>query len=172
MNTALEFPYKPRLGPSLVLISLFLVSVVFMADVAVNNDEGLIIDGLITLDTGSATVFYWVIVVATFFPLFIGVKALRLSLQKNRRIVLSEKDVTIPGLMSSTTVVVPLNDITRLMMSSRTLIVCHGADQTKVSQVHFADKASFERFLSHLKAAIGALHPPANATDPTSAQES
>lgn len=55
MNTALEFPYKPRLGASLSLLSLALVCIVFMAGLALTNDEGLNIDGIFTLGPDGAT---------------------------------------------------------------------------------------------------------------------
>jgi hypothetical protein len=156
MNTTLEFPYKPPLWASVAGISLFLVGIVFMASMALNNDEGLIINGIITLGTDGATVFYWGVAVVAFFPLFMSVNALRRSLQKKRCIVLSEKDVTIPSTTSGTTVVLPLNYITGLAMDKRTLFVSLGTNQIMISRGHFADNASFELFLSHLKLAIGA----------------
>lgn len=172
MKTTLEFPYKPRLGASVALCSLCLVGIVFMASLALTNDEGLIIDGIFTLGPDGATVFYWGVAVVTFYPLFMGVNALRLSLQKKRCIVLSERDITIPIMMSGTTVVVPLNQITGLAMHGRALIVSHGASQTRISHVHFADNASFERFLSILKPAVDAAHQPVNAAGPAFTQES
>lgn len=73
---------------------------------------------------------------------------------------------------SGTTVVVPLNQITGLAIQGRTLIVSRGANQTRISQVHFADNASFEHFLSIFKPVVDAAHVPVNAVGPASAQES
>jgi hypothetical protein len=154
-SAELEFAYRPKLGPVIAFTAFILGCLVFMANVAIHNDQGLIIDAFINLDTAGATGFYWLVAACCLWPLGVGVNAMRLSLQKDRHIVLSEKNLAIPGVLpGAPATIVPFNEMTGLSLienrRSRTLVVRHGSTRHTLHERHFADKASFERFLSHL----------------------
>jgi len=62
----------------------------FFANEAINNDRGVIIDNVITLDTGGATIFYWIlaglsagfvlIAIAAMLRTYLSPKVLRLEI--------------------------------------------------------------------------------------------
>jgi hypothetical protein len=61
MQLPCRIPYNPKWGMIALAILFFGACSVFMALEAMNNNAGLIINGVITLDPNGATLFYWVI---------------------------------------------------------------------------------------------------------------
>ena len=61
MKLPRRYPYNPKMRAILGSILLFGACSAFMADMAIHNTVGLIINGIITLGPAGATVFYWII---------------------------------------------------------------------------------------------------------------
>lgn len=92
----IEHPYKPRLKGTLLGMAFFAACAAIMASAAIGNDRGLIIDGIIRLETRGATIFYWSVagISAAFVPLFIAMLVVRLTI--DARLTLSPTELSAP----------------------------------------------------------------------------
>ncbi len=84
---------------------------------------------------------------------------------------MTEKDIAVPVATSDDVDVVPLHAITRVAMFQRALVVSYGENQVRIAPGHFANKASFERFLAQFQAALDAAHRPADSVAPPAVTE-
>ncbi len=113
-----EYDYRPK-WTMIVLCALFFGACALVLGAKANgNDRGLIINGIIELSAGSATVFYWVLAALSIgFVVVAGFLAF-IRLTVHQRITLGETSITIPrSRWSSEETVVSFNDILDLSTS-------------------------------------------------------
>jgi hypothetical protein len=162
MEDIVQYSYKPRKLGAIVATLLFLAGGLFMAQSAKDNERGLIIDSLITLDQGQASIFLGVVALLCFGLVLVGLNAVRLAFVSSRHVTLSLREIVVPAwLPGSGRTVIPLGDIAELkllkvrasLFSSTTLVLVirHHEVQTRVSQRLFESKERFEDFLARLQ---------------------
>jgi len=158
-GSAALYRYQPKLGAALIGTGIFLLFLLGMSYVAMDNDRGLVINGLIKLDASSATAFYWMLTMLCAGMSVFGLNAIRLALMKERKITLSRTEIIIPPTwpgQENTTI--PFRAITDLQLettkSSRVAIIISDLGKTRFTQRFFEDKASFDDCLTRLLDAI------------------
>ena len=111
-DTSITFEYRAAWLPSILGGILFSAGAIFMAQQAVTNDQGLIINGVIELGTVGATRFNWavcgILAIMGFFSLF----QVFLRLATQRQVRLTRTEVVAPKhFMSLQYQELPLKDI-------------------------------------------------------------
>jgi len=92
-----EYEYRPRWSIIILGVLFFALCAAMMGSAAVDNDRGLIINGIIRFGLDGATVFYWVLAAfsAGFVVLFIFLAYHRLTFQQ--RLVFGPAAMTGPA---------------------------------------------------------------------------
>ena len=136
--TNLSYPYKPR--PLVMLLGglFFAVCTPVIASNALSNDRGIIIDGLIRLDVGQATLFLWALAIGGLILALGGFFGFVRGLVSKQVLVLDETAVRMPkSIYSSSVIIVAYADITGLtqtqIRSKRFLTIHFGRDGRKVT---------------------------------------
>lgn len=91
------YPYRPRLKPNLLATLMFAGVTAFFAHEASTNDRGLIINGIITLSTGQATVFHWCLFALGAAMTVAGVWNLYRRATSQQQLVLGPGFVSVPS---------------------------------------------------------------------------
>jgi len=95
-NIRHQFTFRPS-WKSLLLVPLGLILGAFMSFEALNNNKRLLINGIVELSAGQATVFFWCFAAFMFAIAFLGVLALVQRLSGPLRIALTDSGVWVPG---------------------------------------------------------------------------
>jgi hypothetical protein len=93
----LRYRYVPRLRPMLLAVVFFSVCLVFYVWRAWSNDRGLIINGLLELETAGATIFFATLGALSGGFVAIGLWALLVRLRGPSYLVLDEASLSIPS---------------------------------------------------------------------------
>lgn len=158
----LRYDYRPKLWTSLLGGLFFAGCGVILGKVALDNDRGLILNGLIELDAGDATVFYWVLVVAcTGFVLIALATSVR-ALGAPHQVVLDATSITVPrGVLRQTLVTVPIDRITDLQVtqvqSQKLLTIRHDDGKLTIVRGLLPQRADFDELLAALDARCRAV---------------
>jgi hypothetical protein len=92
----IRYDYQPKTLPFALAAAFCAGGAVLMAKFALDNDRGMIIDGLIRLDRGAATVFLWGVAGVFVVGLAIASAALARSFGPARQIVLDRHAISAP----------------------------------------------------------------------------
>lgn len=145
----LSYPYRPK--PWVMLLaSIFFGSVaVFMGREAMANDRGLIINGLIHLETNGATTFYWCIAAIGAAFTAVGIPAFLVGLLSSHRVILTSNDISAPRFgFSLKATTVKLSDIrgqsVQVIEDHRFLNIYHVNGKLTISASFFPNEAAFE----------------------------
>jgi len=147
-----EYPYKPRiiimLGASLFFAA---IGAMFTKE-ALTNDRGLIINGIITLGPGGATIFYWVMAGASALFVLGGLWGIIIGLTTDRRLTITETGIRAPkGGYSRQYVAIRFSDILNVTMQSvnkqRFLTVHHTNGKLSIAQSMLPGKEAFEEVM-------------------------
>lgn len=111
---ATRFAYKPKTLTMIMAGLFFLLCAVVLFFRAASNDAGLILNGIIEMDQGSATIFYYVLTVLAGLMAAGGVFGFVVSLGGPRFVVLDDTGVEIPGAAGRKSVRIAYNAITGL----------------------------------------------------------
>ena len=148
-----EYPYKPSALMMLLGALFFGVCGVVLFRSAQTNESGLTVD-FVTLGPSEATGFLWFLVAASIGFVLVALVGLYVSLTSQARIVLTATTLTVPRLLSSRSIVIPLASITLLEHISvgrqRFVRVRHGGGKVDIAKSKFADTAAFEDFQAAL----------------------
>lgn len=144
-----EYPYKPKVLVMLLAALFFAACGAGLTNAALTNDRGLIINGIITLGPGGATIFYWVMVGACSVFVLGGLWGIIIGLTSDRRLVLTETGIRAPkGGYSRQYVTIRFSDILNVTMQSvqkqRFLTVHHTNGKMSIAQSMLPDKEAFE----------------------------
>ena len=145
----LHYPYKPRPWFVLLGAAFFGVIAVFAAHEALTNDRGLIINGLIELSVGGATIFYWCMAavsaafVAVTIPMFV------VGLIGKSVLTLTATDLAAPrSIFSRRPTVIRLSDIKQIVVQTvqkqRFMTVYHSAGNLSIAQSMLPSRAAFD----------------------------
>lgn len=151
----LRYDYKPKLWSSLLAGLFFAGCGVVLGNVALTNDRGLILNGIIELETGSATIFYWVLTALCAGFVFVGLVATVRSLGAPHEVVLDRIAISAPkGVTGKIVVTVPYARITDLKVSqvkSQKFLAVHHADgKLTITRSMLPTHDAFEELLAAL----------------------
>lgn len=92
-----RFAYKPKSLTMILAGLFFLLCAIVLFFRAASNERGLILNGIIQMDQGSATIFYYVLTGLAALMAAGGVFGFIVSLKGPRFLVLDDTGVEIPG---------------------------------------------------------------------------
>ncbi|SDA27439.1 hypothetical protein [Sphingomonas sp. NFR15] len=153
----LRYPYRPKTWVMALAGLFFAVCAVVLGYTAHDNDRGLLIDGILSLDAGQASIIYWVLCALSIGFVAAGLFGVVTSLREPREVMVDRTGVTLPaGRWSSDTVTIPFASITDLRIqqvhSHKFLIIRHRAGKHSVMRSMMPSSADFEAFVEAVMA--------------------
>lgn len=147
----LRYPYRPKTWVMALAGLFFALCAVVLGYMARDNDRGVLINGLISLDTDQASIFYWVMCVLSIGFVVASLFGIVMSLREPREVMVDSTGVTVPaGRWSSDTVTIPFASITDLriqqVQSQKFLIIRHSDGKHSVVRSMMPSRADFETF--------------------------
>lgn len=125
----LSYIYKPSPVGMGLAFAFFAVCALVSLHSAMTNDVGLIINGLIRLDPGQATVFYWVLTVAGAIMSGFGLLGFVRAFTSRHRLILSDTSLQMPKSAFSDTLVTVsyarVKDLVRQQIKSQHFLIIH-----------------------------------------------
>ena len=97
MSSDREFDYRPSWTMLLFCGLFFGACAIVLGAKAINNDRGLIINGIIELEEGGATAFFWALAACSFAFVAIALFSAVLSLVVHQRVVLGTNTIRVPA---------------------------------------------------------------------------
>ena len=151
----LRYDYKPKLWSSLLLSLFFAGCAVLIGKSALENDRGLILNGLIELDTGDATIFYWVLTALCAAFVAIGILSSVRAMGAPHQIVLDATTITAPkGVMGRALATVPYARVDGVevteMRSQKLLTIRYPEGKLVIARGLLPSKDAFEELLAAL----------------------
>jgi hypothetical protein len=145
----LSYPYRPRPGIMLLGCVFFGAIALLMSRQAMTNDRGLIINGLIRLEPGGATNFYWGLAALSAAFVAVALPAFFVGLLSSHRVVLTSTDISAPKYgFSRKPTVVNLSDIRgqsmQIVQGHRLLNIYHVNGKLTITESFLPNKAAFE----------------------------
>ena len=155
----LRYPYRPKSWVMALAGSFFLACAIGYFFWARDNDRGLIINGLIELDTGEASIFYWALFACCVAFVAMAIFGIVLSLQAPREVAVDARGVTLPaGRWSRESVTIPFDSITDLHVQQvngqKFLTIRHKGGKHGVSRAFMPRKEDFETFVAAVAAGV------------------
>lgn len=125
----LRYDYKPKAW-GMALAGFFFVGCgVILGKTALENHRGLVLNGIIQLDTGDATIFYWVLTAACALAVAAALFGIVDAFGAAQEVVLDETSITVPkGMFGRVPVTVRFTHITdvRIMeVNSQKMLMIH-----------------------------------------------
>ena len=145
----LSYPYRPKPLSVVFAIALFGVATFVLRDAAQTNDRGLVINGLIRLGPGEATIFYWCMTaLSAAFVVLIAAVVLR-SRFFPQRVTLTANELAAPrSRLALTPTVLRLYDIQRVYIGvtrkKRSLKIVHPWGELAVLESWLPSPSDFD----------------------------
>lgn len=160
----LNHPYKPKPGFMALALLFFGAGAWYMAQKAMLNDRGLILNGVIHLEREGASNFYWLIAAVCGVFVAIGVPMLLMGLFSSRRLVLTETDITAPkNGFSRTPKTIKLADIRHLeiqqVQKQRFLELTHADGKFTIMESMLPGPKAFDDLCAAVAARVSHLTP-------------
>jgi hypothetical protein len=155
INPPCQFSYNPK-WRTIVLCSVFFgAGAAIFFNEASNNDSGVIIDNLITLDTHGASTFYWTLFGCSVMFVVLAAFLLLRKLLSPRMITVDEQHISLPhGLLQSKTKRIAYAQIKKLWekrVSRQTFLYLQTADgKYSIIESLLPNKQSFEEIKDFL----------------------
>jgi hypothetical protein len=150
MNDTLEYPYKANPRAMFLAMAFFGACAAMMARAALTNDRGLIINGVITLETVGATRFYWCVAAVSLLFVAGGMAGLIAGRRSPRSVRLTATELSAPkhGFARQPTVI-PLSEIQNVGMMTmhrqRMLTIHHARGSLTVTQSMLPGADAFDQ---------------------------
>lgn len=157
----LSYPYKPKPHLMLLVVVLFGALALFMSRMALGNDRGLILNGLIHLGPSGATIFYWCIAAIGAAFVAIGLPAMFVGLFASHQVTLTSTDVSArKSAFSRKPTVVKLSDIRDLSLQvvqgDRFLNIHHTNGKLTIIKSHLPDETAFNELCNAIADRVSA----------------
>jgi hypothetical protein len=145
----LEYPYRPKVWIMLLGILFFGACAAGLVNEAQGNDRGLILNGILELSPGGATIFYWCVAGASVALGVLAVLGCIAGLRTPRVVRLTATDISAPKfLFSRTETVVPIAEFldvhVQRVARERFLKIKHRKGKLTISQGHLPDRQAFD----------------------------
>jgi hypothetical protein len=146
----LKYAYKPKITTMAFGVLFFGACSVWGYHMAASNDRGLIIDGLISLDTGQATVFHWGIFAAAAMMALLGLLALVKGMTSTHALVMDETAIRFPKWgLGDRIVTIRYRDIMAMSIlqvkSTRMLMIQYTGGKASIGQGMLPSPAIFDK---------------------------
>ncbi len=155
----LVYPYRPRVLPMLFASLFFAVCGVGLAFEAKSNEQGLIIDGLIRLDPGQATIFYWVLSVTSAVFVVGGLWALVRAFTSRHELVLDDTTFSVPKSGYSDTIVTTryadVLSMARQQIRNQRFLVIQAKSKVTITSLMLPGREVFEEVCQQLESRVG-----------------
>jgi uncharacterized membrane protein YdbT with pleckstrin-like domain len=145
----IKFPYKPKMRKHILGASFFALCSFALTMKALQNDEGLIINGMFELSIDGASIFFWVL--ASFSVLFVllGIVIIISIIQKPKEITITDNEIFVPkSLISSKIFHIKFDNIQEIKMqdvfNERILIIIHSEGKAAIPRSVFGSNERFE----------------------------
>lgn len=153
------FPYKPKTLIFVVSIVFFLICALFLGNIALSNDRGLVLNRIFEFSTQGATIFYWCLTAASGVFVVVGTIALYSGLKTRKEIVLTDDKILAPKSgMSNKIISVMYSEITDLNIQSvqkqRFLNIIHPGGKLTIPQSMLANKQAFDELTTLMTAKV------------------
>ena len=160
MNT-LRYEYRANRWMMLLAGAFFAAGMAVFWSKARGNDRGLILNHLIELDQGQATIFYWTFFLVCAAFVAAAVFGLLLSFQGGREVIVDARGITAPkGSWSRVHIHVPFSAITYLQLrqvqSQKFLTITHGTGKLSIPRSMLPDKDDFDTLVAAIFARVSA----------------
>jgi hypothetical protein len=145
----MEYEYRPKWTMIVFVATFFALCAVVLGYAAVDNDRGLIIDGIIAFGAGGATVFYWVLTVLSAGFVVIAAFLAFHRTTFHQRLVFGPEAMTVPASRwSRAEKEIAYRDIASLskaaVSSQRFLYVKHSGGKYTIAIAMLPSAAAFE----------------------------
>lgn len=160
MQLPCRIPYNPKWRMIALVILFFGVCSVFMALEAMDNKTGLIINGVIKLDTVGATIFYWVISALAAGFVLLGFLLMGLRILRHQILELGTESLLLPsGFMQRKLSTITYEDIEKVseveVSGQRFLYVNAKGIRYTITASLFPDKKIYEEVKNFLVSHLG-----------------
>ena len=154
-----RFPYKPKILVFVLAILFFVGCATILANVALTNDRGLILNKLLEFSAEGATIFYWCLTAASILFIVFGTIALYSGLSTKKEVVVTDHKIMSPKSgLSNRVISVVFSDIADVNIQSiqkqRFLNVLHSGGKLSIPQSMLANKQAFEELVSLVAARV------------------
>lgn len=145
----LEYRYRPKPWAMLLATLFFAGMGAFMAEEAMTNERGLLLQRIIHFSPRGATVFYWSIAVICALFVLAGLAGLMAGLVSKRYLRLTPTEISAPRFgWSRSNTVVRLAEVTQIALQSvqkqRFLNIYHREGKLTISQSFLPNADAFE----------------------------
>jgi hypothetical protein len=157
----IEYPYKPRLRTTLLVISFGVALAAGMGYAALSNDRGLIINGILRFGPLGATIVYWCLAGIGAVCLVIGLAMLVANLTSKARLRLTPTEFSAPRhAFDRTTTTIPVAEIQAIQVYSvrdqHFLDIAHGDATLTILRSCLPSTAAFEEVCGALRTMVAA----------------
>ena len=165
MTEPLTFTYRYKAGRLFLCIFFFGLCAAMLGHEALNNGKGLVINNIIELDAGNATIFYWVLAALSLGFVLLGLIGFMAQLTADddaQVLTLGEKTMTLPqGAFRKVPRELAYADITAMKqqeVQGQRFLTVKLANGKKVSlaAVALPKKEDFDTVCSHIAARLDA----------------
>ncbi|MBS1912806.1 MAG: hypothetical protein JST22_12530 [Bacteroidetes bacterium] len=156
MESQHEFSYVPRWSTIITCGAFFSVCAVVLGMKARANDAGMLLDGLIRLSPGAATIFLWVLCSIALLMVFLSIVLMVQRLRYAGRIVVRADDIIVPvSPWSGREQSVAYRSMTEFklvrMRWVRILRIVHGGGVCTIASSRFASDAHFSELVELIR---------------------
>lgn len=162
-----EIKFKYGLGVKGVLTMLMVIIIsgafgIGFAHMALNNDQGLIINDIIELSVTGATIFLWCLAAVMLACVTVAVRSILKSITSKREIVITVESITAPySVYSSKEVKINLAEITKLSVVSgggyKTLHITARGAKLQIPSMALGRSKNFKALTEALRMKVGRL---------------
>ncbi len=115
----IRIPYKAKKLTFILCILMFGVCAIGLTKMALSNDRGLILNGIVEFSTEGATIFYLCIAVVPALLVVMGILGIYFSVTSKKEVVLKETSISSPkSLYSKKIITVNFSDVTDYSIQS------------------------------------------------------
>lgn len=155
----IKLPYKPNFLMLLFVIVFFSSCALILANVALNNDRGLVLNRIFEFSTQGAALFYWCLTGAAGIFVILGVIGVIFGLTSKNEIILTENKITAPKSgISKKLISINYSDIKDLSVQSvhkqKFLNIFHQGGKLTIPQSMLPNKQAFEELIALLSAKV------------------
>lgn len=172
MTDVLTYPYKPKPWLMLLVVIFFAACAAVLGNMAISNDRGLIINGIISMGDQGATIFYAILTLLSTGFVVAGALGVWSGVRSTRTVQLTQDAVICPKSgLSKTIITVPYENITALETSAVQKQVFlhvhhtgtdHSGGKLIIARQMFPSNDQFETFSTHLADRVASQQTVAN----------
>lgn len=150
----IRIPYKPKVSMMIFVILFFGGCTLVLGYTALSNDRGFLLNRIIELSEGGATVFYWCLTAVSGIFVLLGIHGVWSATTSKKEIVLTATSISSPkNGFSRKVVTVNYADISDLSIQTvqkqKFLNIVHPGGKLSIPQNMLPSKQQFEE-LTHL----------------------